>query len=79
MIAASMAIAAAVVTMKRHSETYPLGVKGDRLEVAVPQADCSQVVWPYGCEWMDTSPNTRKHSRPDRKRKYYRGLRGSLS
>ena len=53
MIAASIAIAAAVVTMKPHSETYQLGVKGDRLEVAVPQADCSQIVWPYGCEgWI---------------------------
>jgi hypothetical protein len=31
MIAASMAIAAAVVTVKRHSETYPLGVNVIRL------------------------------------------------
>jgi hypothetical protein len=79
MIAAGIAIAAMVVIVKRHSETYPLGVKGDRLDVAVPQADCSQVVWPYGCDWMNTSPDTGKYSRPDRKRLHHHGLRGSLS
>jgi hypothetical protein len=79
MIAAGIAIAAAVVIVKRHFETYPWGAKGDRLDVAIPQADCSQVVWPYGCDWMNTSPDTGKHSRPDRKRSPHRGLRWSLS
>jgi hypothetical protein len=78
MIAAGIAIAATVVIVKRHFETYPLGVKGDRLDAGVPQADCSQVVWPYGCDWMDTSPDTVKHLRSDRKRPHRHGLRGSL-
>ena len=67
MTAAGIAISTVTVTLKRDTATSPLGIKGDGLEVtvpAVPQADCAQAVWPYGCEWMNTSPATRRHLRP---------------
>lgn len=79
-IAASVAIAAAVVMVKRHAVTYPLGVKGDRLEIVVPQAECSPAIWPYGCEWIDTSHDPRKQlKRADPKRQNRHGLRRLLS
>jgi hypothetical protein len=63
MLAISVAATAAVVIRKQQPVSYPLGIKGDRLELT-PQAGCSQVVWPYGCDWhLNALADTRKHSR----------------
>lgn len=73
-IVVGIAVAAAVVVVKRHTRTYPLGVKSDRLEVVVPPSDCSQAVWPYGCDFIEPPPEAR-HIRPGRKRQQHHGLR----
>jgi hypothetical protein len=71
-LAIGLAIAAAVVTVERHSASFPPGVKGDRLEVTVPQSGCSQVVWPYGCDWQsNATSDTKKHSRFGRRGRQY--------
>jgi hypothetical protein len=77
-IVVGIAVAAAIVMVKRHTPSYPLGVKGDRLEVVVPQSGCSPTVWPYGCEWIEPAPE-RKHVRPGSNRQHRHGLRRLLS
>ncbi len=64
LLAISVAAATVVAVWKRQSTTYPLGIKGDRLDV-VPRVDCPQVAWPFGCDWQQQSalPDTKKHSR----------------
>ena len=64
LLAISVATATATVIWTRHTATYPVGIRGDRLDIA-PQDGCSQMVWPYGCDWQhqNTLPNTRIHSR----------------
>lgn len=72
--AAGIAIAIIVMMAQRDAATYPMGIKGDRLEITIPadpQADCAQVVWPYGCEWMNSSPAPKRHLRPGQTRPHY--------
>jgi len=79
LLAISLAAATAAVIWKRQSVTYPVGVKGDRLDIA-PRSDCSQVVWPYGCDWqLNASPGTKSHSRFGRRGKRPHGLKRFLS
>jgi len=59
LLAISVAAIMAVVIWKRQSETYPLGVKSDRLNVT-PHAGCWQVVWPYGCDWQPSTPSDKR-------------------
>ena len=50
--------------------SYPLGIKSDRLD-AMPKADCSFAVWPYGCDWqLNASPAPPKRSKFGRRRQY---------
>jgi len=74
LIAGGVAIATLIMMVKGDAAAYPLGVKGDRLDITAPQVDCSQVVWPYGCDWMNTSPPPKRHARPAQTRQHYRGL-----
>jgi hypothetical protein len=68
-IALGLAIMATVLIVK---QTYPLGIKGNRLDVVVQ--DCSELGWPYGCDWQPHSaaPEPRKHPRPGRRDKHLR-------
>ncbi len=79
LLAISVAAVAAAVIWKRQAATYPIGVKGDRLEMA-PRTDCSQAAWPYGCDWqLNPQPDTRGHSRFGRRGKRLHGLKRFLS
>jgi hypothetical protein len=78
-IAAGFLIIAATFIAKRDSTSYHVGVKGNRLEV-VPSAGCSQVVWPYGCNWqLDELPDTTRNSRLNRRKQRHLDLRWFLS
>ena len=79
LLAIGIAATAAFVIWKRHGASYPLGVKGDRLDVA-PRAGCSKVVWPYGCDWQPGAPvDARTHSRFGVRGKHKHGLIRNLS
>jgi hypothetical protein len=67
-LALSLAIIATIVIVKRIFPTYPLGVKGDRLEISAQ--DCSQAGWPYGCDWQPQSAT------PEPKKRLLFGRRG---
>ena len=78
-LALSLAITATVVIVKRHSATYPLGIKGDRLEV-VPGGACSQLAWPFGCGWQPSErPETRRRPGSDRRGQRHGKLRWLIS
>jgi len=68
-VALGLAIMAAVLIVK---QTYPLGIKSDRLDVVAQ--DCSQFGWPYGCDWQqqDVSAEQKKNSRFGRRGKRLR-------
>lgn len=67
--ALGLAITATVLIVK---QIYPLGIKGDRLDVIVQE--CSELGWPFGCGWQrqDASPEPKKHLRPGRRDKHPR-------
>ena len=62
-LALSLAVGGTVLIVKRVFATYPLGIKGDRLEVVAQ--DCSQIGWPFGCDWQrqEATPEPKKPSR----------------
>jgi len=68
----SLAIMATVLIAKRIFATYPLGIKADRLDIVAQ--DCSQIGWPYGCDWQrqDALPEPKKNSRFGRRGKRLR-------
>ena len=72
MLVLGLAIMAVVLIAKRILVTYPLGIKGDRLEVAAQ--DCSQVSWPFGCnlQQSDALPEPKKNPRFGRRGKRLR-------
>jgi hypothetical protein len=72
-LAISVVVVASVAVLWKQPASYPLGIKGDRLEVK-PQAGCLPLAWPYGCGWQsDTPPERPKHSRFGRRgqRRYW--------
>jgi hypothetical protein len=59
-IALSLAIAATVVIGKRYFMASPLLMTAERPEAAAQK--CSQIGWPYGCDWQQNTVQQPKKS-----------------
>ena len=55
MLAIGVVTVLGAMASKEQPSSSPVGIKSDRLAVVEHKAGCPQIIWPYGCDWQETT------------------------